>query len=96
MTKPRSKRTFKAPADHLTQHRGRPEESAPPHDDPSATGRAPRHGAGIRPPEGRQVPSAHTYTSAIDWRPSCVVRRSSSSVPPFAATLLLYRNDVTP
>ena len=46
--------------------------SAPPHDGPSATGRAPRHGAGIRPPEGRHVPSAH-----IRARLAPVVYRSS-------------------
>ena len=40
-------------------HRAAAQWSASPHDDPSATGRALRHGAGIRPPEGRHVPSAH-------------------------------------
>ena len=73
MTKP-SKRTFKAPA-HLTQHRAAARRSAPPHDDPSATGRAPRHGAGIRPPEGRHVPSAHIRArlAPVLYRSSFVV-----------------------
>ena len=52
------KRTFKAPA-HLIQHRAAARRSDPPHDDPSPTGWAPRHGAGIRPPEGRNVSSGH-------------------------------------
>ena len=38
---------------------------------PSATGRAPRHVAGIRPPEGRNVLSANTVKaancSAVVW-----------------------------
>ena len=73
MTKP-SKRTFKAPA-HLTQHRAAARRSAPPHDDPSATGRALRHGAGIRPPEGRHVPSAHIRArlAPVLYRSSFVV-----------------------
>ena len=49
---------LKSPA-HLTQHRAAARKSAPPHDDPSPTGRAPCHGAGIRPPEGRHVSSGH-------------------------------------
>ena len=75
MTK-QKKRTFKAPA-HLTQHRAAARRSAPPHDDPSPTGRAPRHGAGIRPPEeGRHVPSAHIrarLAPAVLYRSSFVV-----------------------
>ena len=77
MTKP-SKRTFKVPA-HLTQHhaqhRAAARRSAPPHDGPSATGRAPRHGAGIRPPEGRHVPSAHIRArlAPVLYRSSFVV-----------------------
>ena len=75
MTKP-IKRTFKAPA-HLTQHRAaaRRRRSAPPHDDPSATGRAPRHGGGIRPPGGRHVPSAHIRArlAPVLYRSSFVV-----------------------
>ena len=93
MTKP-SKRAFKAPA-HLTQHRAAARRSSPPHDHahdgPSATGRAPRHGAGIRPPEGRHVPSAHhiPYTSAIGARlVSFVVRRRRQLVVSGARTAI--------
>ena len=68
-----------APA-HLTQHQHRAaaRRSSPPHDDPSATGRAPRHTGPV---------SAHRRDGMFrapicerDWRPSCVVRRSSSVV----------------
>ena len=68
------KRTSKAP-EHLTQHRAAARGSAPPHDDPSPTGqRAPRHGAGIRPPGGRHVSSGH-----IRARLAPVLYRSTSS-----------------
>ena len=73
MTK-QNKRTFKAPA-HLTQHRAAARRSAPPHDDPSPTGRTPRHGPGIRPPEGRHVPSTHIRArlAPVLYRSSFVV-----------------------
>ena len=62
----------------MTQHRAAARRSSPPHDDPSQTGLAPRHGAGIRPPEGGGMFRAAIYER--DWRrPSCIARRSSSS-----------------
>ena len=74
----KTKRTFKAPA-YATQHHAAARRSSPPHDDPSPTGRAPRHGAGIRPPEGRHVSSGHIIRARLLAPTSCIVRRSSSS-----------------
>ena len=75
MTKP-SKRAFKAPA-HLTQHRAAARRSAPPHET-TPRQRGGRHATG--------PVSAHRrggmFRAPIyerDWRPSCIVRRSSSS-----------------
>ena len=74
MTKQKKTHFFKAPAP-LTQHRAASRRSAPPHGDPSPTGRASRHGAGIRPPEGRHVPSAHIRSrlAPVLYRASFVV-----------------------
>ena len=70
MTKP-SKRTFKAPGG-VHRHTTAPR---------SATGRAPRHGAGIRPPEGRHVPSAHIRArlTPVLYRSSFVVVVSNTT-----------------
>ena len=75
VSKPK-KRTFKAPAPHSAPRGGRP-ECAPPHA-PLPTG--PRHGAGIRPPEGRHASSGHIRArlTPVLYRPSFVVVVSGS------------------
>ena len=79
MTKP-SKRTFKAPA-HLTQHRAaarRPEEEFTATRRPTPRQRGGRHATGPVSAHRRGgIFRAPTYER--DWRPSCIVRRSSPS-----------------
>ena len=102
MTK-QKKRTFKAPA-HLTQHRAAARRSAPtpPHDDPSPTGRAPRHGAGIRPPAHRRGGIFRAPIYERDWRPSCIQNLADEAascengVPPHYTTYRSVINGAAP
>ena len=103
---------LKRPHTSLSQHRAAARRGgSPPHDDPSPSGRAPRHGAGIRPSsDGQHVSSGHIrarlapvlYRSSFvvvvsgQWGERTAIRVTTAVSSLLKLCLLVWRNPGKP